>query len=711
MSHSLMERLAEARRRMFVGRQYECDLFHSALTAAELPFNVLYLFGPGGIGKSSLLREYSHLAAQADVALIQIDGRLVEPNPDAFLKMIQLSLDLPQESLWAELARRQQRTVILIDTAELLIPLDSWWQEEFLPRLSDNVLVVIAGRTPPGPRWRSDPGWQQIMRVHRLHNLAPEESRAYLMRRQVRASAHGAVLDFTYGHPLALSLVADLYAQSPDVVFMPEQAPDMIKTILDQFLQELPTPSHRAALEACTLVRLMTEPLLAQMLQLDEEEAHTLFAWLRQLSFIDADRYGLFPHDLAREALAADLRWRNPERYARLYAQARDFYMVQVPLLSAREQRRLLADYIYLRRDNPMVRPYFEWQLSGAIFTDTLRPQDEPHLLEMVARHEGNESAQLAAYWMQEQPEGVFVMRQAGGWPAGFLCVVALEKTNADDQARDPAVAACWAFLQKSAPLHAGERATLFRFWLAAADYQAVSSVQSSIFLNIVQHYLTTTGLAYTFLPCADPDFWRDAFFYADLQRIPAADFRVGDRSYGVYGHDWRARPPMSWLMLLGERELDPPAAQPSAVAPADAAASAATTATATISLDEEHFAAAVRQLLRDFTDDNSLQGNPLWQSALLQPLDVTGARSAHALRQLILQTADPLQQSPRQTKLYRALYHTYFLPAATQEEAAELLDLPFSTYRRHLREGVEYLVKHLWRLENERRAAEDASA
>jgi len=35
--------------------------------------------------------------------------------------------------------------------------------------------------------------------------------------------------------------------------------------------------------------------------------------------------------------------------------------------------------------------------------------------------------------------------------------------------------------------------------------------------------------------------------------------------------------------------------------------------------------------------------------------------------------------------------------PAATQELAAELLDLPFSTYRRHLKEGIENLVDTLW--------------
>jgi hypothetical protein len=66
-------------------------------------------------------------------------------------------------------------------------------------------------------------------------------------------------------------------------------------------------------------------------------------------------------------------------------------------------------------------------------------------------------------------------------------------------------------------------------------------------------------------------------------------------------------------------------------------------------------------------------------------------------LRQLLRETAEGLQASPKLAKFYRALYHTYLQPAATQEQAAEVLDLPFSTYRRHLRSGIEELTGRLW--------------
>ena len=56
MAQRLSDRLNQARQRGFVGRGSELALFESALLAQELPVNLVYVFGPGGIGKTTLLR-------------------------------------------------------------------------------------------------------------------------------------------------------------------------------------------------------------------------------------------------------------------------------------------------------------------------------------------------------------------------------------------------------------------------------------------------------------------------------------------------------------------------------------------------------------------------------------------------------------------------------------------------------------------------------
>src|SRR5438067_11977374 len=83
MSMRLGERLSAARHRQFVGRDSERAAFRSALEASELPFSILHVFGPGGVGKTTLLKEFAYIAEQAGIPSIYIDGRNIEPAPEA----------------------------------------------------------------------------------------------------------------------------------------------------------------------------------------------------------------------------------------------------------------------------------------------------------------------------------------------------------------------------------------------------------------------------------------------------------------------------------------------------------------------------------------------------------------------------------------------------------------------------------------------------
>jgi hypothetical protein len=692
MASHLAELLNEARHTYFVGRDEELRLFRSVLDAACLPFCGLYVYGPGGVGKTALLSEFARISQAAGVATAYLDGRNVEPAPESFLGALGVAMCLtPDESPLAALASPPGRYVLLVDTYEMLMPLDNWLRQVFLPEISRTVLIVLAGREAPSSAWRGDPGWQMLINSLALRNFSPDESRDYLTRRGVPPLEHTSILTFTYGHPLALSLVADAFASHPDWHFQPEEAPDLIVALLERLIERVPGAAHRNALEACALVRMTTEGLLAAIL--DTPDAHDLFEWLRGLSFIQRGHAGLFPHDLVREALVADLRWRNPDWHAELHRRARIYYTQRVKQTTGQAQQRIVLDYIFLHRDSPMVRPFFEWQSWGNTFSEAARPADTPALVNMVARHEDEESARLAQRWLAHEAARTVTFRDAGPGPAGFLMMIALHQVGAADAAADPAVQTALRHLEGHVRLAAGEKATLFRYWMARDDYQCVSPTQSLIFVNAVQHYLTTPGLAYTLFPCADPDFWAPMFAYADLMRVPGADFEVAGRLYGVFGHDWRAVPPAEWLELLAEREILAEAAPDSPAAVGEAL----------LVLSQPDFAAAVRQALHDFARPDLQRSNPLLRSRLV--VHRAGARSnveerVTTLQTLLQQAVDALRSSPREVKYHRALYHTYIQPAPSQEQAAELLNLPFSTFRRHLAAGVKRLADVLWQME-----------
>ena len=99
---------------------------------------------------------------------------------------------------------------------------------------------------------------------------------------------------------------------------------------------------------------------------------------------------------------------------------------------------------------------------------------------------------------------------------------------------------------------------------------------------------------------------------------------------------------------------------------------------------------------MRGLRRSGGLTGNPLLRSRVV--IESRGDRSPEAaLKRLLQRAVDGLSEHPRDRKLQRALDVTYFRPAPTQEAAAERLGLPFSTYRRHLTDGLDHVTEWLW--------------
>jgi hypothetical protein len=698
---TLAERLQQARRHQFVGRASEIAGFAAALNTAELPYLLLHIHGPGGVGKTTLMAELERVAQNQNIPVLRLDARNVEASPDGFLLAVSLTLGLtpgttPDISPTEVFNARGPRQVLMIDTYEQLQPLDGWLREVFLPQLTAETVVVLAGRRPPSISWRTDPGWANLIRPLALRNLQASEGREYLARRGVPADQFDAVMAFTHGHPLALSLVADTFNQrtahhSFDIGKNLE--PDVVKTLLERFLEQVPGPAHRAALEACALVRLTTETLLATMM--DVPDANELFEWLRGLSFIESKPVGLFPHDLARDAICYDLRWRNPDWNRELHRRARAYYTERLQRTRGLEQQRILMDDVYLHRENPMVKPFLSWGEFGSVYGETARPDDHTALLDMVRQHQGETEARIASHWFSRQPHNLIVYRDSSREPAGLLFKIDLHEATPEDLRLDPFAAQALGFAQRPSlsghgPVREGESVILFRFWMAREGFQSVTPTQSLIFINAVQQYFSAPRLAWSFFPVAQPEFWSPALTYMDLMPVPVAhdilDAPNAAQHHGVFGHDWRVMGIPAWLEMLGEREM---ATEPlETVIPPSQAAPVAV-------LSQPEFEEAVRNALREFNRPTQLGRNALVHSRLVS--ERGGTPNAQGLRRVIIEAAQGMTLNPRDEKLYKALEATYFEPAQTQELAAERLDLPFSTYRRHLTTGVTRLTETLW--------------
>lgn len=688
-SSTLADRLESAQHRRFVGRSAELRVFQEAFLDPASDVAVLLVHGPGGIGKSTLLREFTWLARSNGAAVLRVDGRNFEPSPPGFTIALAQALEVDIGERVVDALGSLGRALLVIDTAELIQPIEGWLRNTFLPQLPEQVHVVIAGRNPPSPEWQTDSGWSELVRVLPLRNFRPEEASGYLDLRQVPRAKRKAALDFTHGHPLALSLVADILAQGNNLEdFDPRDHPNLVKLLLDQFTSGLPSEVHRAALEICAHVRITTQDLLRETL--DTSRAHELFEWLRGLSFIEQSREGLFPHDLARDVLDSELRWRSPERYVDIHHRARLSIFRRLDSPDPFEVQRAFYDLLYLHRNNSIMRPRYDWDSLGHIYVDHATRDDYPAILDLVKQFEGAESEQIARYWIEQQPEAFWAMRGMGGEFLGFASGLVLREEREEDRNADPAVAAAWDLTRKYGPVRDGEALLLQRFQMARDTYQSPSPAANAVSMRCFLDWVGTPGIAWNVMVVADGEYWQDEFLYLYQRRVPEADFTVGGHTYAAFAHDWRAMPADQWLDLMEQRELSVEL-QPGQIEPLEFEP--------LLVLSQPEFEEAVRQAVRDLNRPDALIASPLMRSRLV--IDTAdGDPTAATLRTLLVEAAESLQQNPREERLYRAIEATYLRPASTQELAAERLGLPFSTYRYHLTNGVDRIVAILWNRE-----------
>jgi DNA-binding SARP family transcriptional activator len=336
--------LASTRQHPFVGREEALALFNNALAQAEPPFAVLHIVGPAGIGKSTLLQEFARQCAAAGAPALQLDGRDMPPTPHGFLGALRelTGADDP-------LSQLPDRIVLLIDSYDQLAPLDDWLREMFLPQLPYWAIVVLADSNLRADDWRIDPGWQAIGRVVQLDRLSAADSAAYLQQRHLPAAQHDGVLRLAQGHPLTLALAVEVLLQQPDSRLEQVYAPEQLRILVERFLAGVPSDAHRAALEACCQVRVMSEALLAAML--GRVDIQPLFAWLQQLAFIDTAPGGIFPHRLVRTAVAADLKRHNLPWYHELHLRARRFYISTSAQRHSQAQHGTLLDMTFLHEN------------------------------------------------------------------------------------------------------------------------------------------------------------------------------------------------------------------------------------------------------------------------------------------------------------------------------------------------------------------------
>lgn len=436
---------------------------------------------------------------------------------------------------------------MFIDNFDMLVGLSRWFREVLWPRMPDGVHFVVAARTAPDARWRSNAAWSASAVDLPLGPFDLDDTRSFLERRGIPEAMLESLYLFTSGHPLALAVAAEAVQRGADPRALPTHR-GVIEALVETFTDRIPSARHRRALDAACLLSSFDEGLLGQLLQ--DADPSELYAWLSQLAFVTPLAAGLQVHRIVRESVLAQLRMRSPERIGQLAA---DCYKIHFDLLASTSSHAarvaLTVRIMSLGQHNPALRPFYPPDQQTALELDIGAGADaHTAVVDIVRRHEGESAAHLADRWLGTDHALLGVVRNDLDEVVGFTLCLHLPARQIDDFLWDPAIEIVRDHLATRTDWTRDDRISIYR-WLVARDgYQEVTPViqRCHEVLNYDLHTMPKS-VAYSFNVYGAPETWAVVNALANHQLLERT-FQLGDRSFGVYAHSWREEPLEAWV-------------------------------------------------------------------------------------------------------------------------------------------------------------------
>ena len=470
----------------FSGRSEELCSLREIL--ADVGPVVAYLHGIAGIGKSRLLGAFAHIAREQGVTVIILDCRGIEPTETGVLTELATAIGGAPgsaEEIAARLGQVGTKVVVALDTYEVFRLMDTWLRQVFLPIVPDNVRFILCGREAPVTAWLSDPGWHGLFKSIRLESLEQRDAAELLSRAGVPVEDAKYLAGICRGHPLALTLAASMRRAEP-IALRAGLGQRVVEELSSLFLADITDPQTRRALEAASVVRRVTLPILSAMLP--DASPQDAQERIRTLPFVQPDRDGLHVHDAVREAIAATLRADNPAQHLAYRRSAYRHFMTELRRAPASDLWRYTADLLYLL-ENPVVREAFFPSGGQEYAVEPAKAEDGRAILDIIGQHENSASARYLIRWWSEAPETFAVTRDWKGIVAGFYSIFDPAGVPAKLCREDP-VTGEWLDHLHRQPMPRQQRALFLRRWLSAGDGEAPSAVQAACWVDVKRKYL-----------------------------------------------------------------------------------------------------------------------------------------------------------------------------------------------------------------------------
>jgi hypothetical protein len=413
----LGDHLASVDAARFAGRA-DLLIWFDELLGGRSTTRVVLVHGPGGIGKSAVLREIGRRAIDRRRMVWSVDARALEPVPGELERALAGAADC-------------EGAVVLVDSFERTPAQGALLRDRVLPGLAADALVVVAGRQPPGRDWFSG-GWEHVCADLALAPLTPGDARTLLAQRGV---TDGEVVDrlveWAAGSPLALNLAVSTGAPNEGVDLT---GVDLNRMIVRRLAGDELSEIDADVVEVAAVARAVDSRLLAAVLP--GRATRAAGEALRASSVAELVGARITLHDLVRAALRDDLAGRDRRRYGELRCRIADHLHAR----ATGGEPRLLSDLIELI-DDPEVR----WGIGGnagrTCRVESWRADEVDDLVAAYVAHKADRGwwSDLSTL-LDEAPELGVVARDLHGEPLGFCVALTADRPPAAAE-RDPIVA------------------------------------------------------------------------------------------------------------------------------------------------------------------------------------------------------------------------------------------------------------------------------
>jgi hypothetical protein len=658
MPATLAERLAWRDEQHFVGREPELEFFDS-LMVEEPSHQVVLVHGPGGIGKSTLLREVARRAEKRGYRPTLVEGRELAPVPGEIENALgdAMSVDLP---------------LIMFDTYERMSAASGYLRHRLLPSLPARSLVILAGRKPPESEW-FEGGWERIACELELQPLDAADARRLCIAHGVNdAERCDDVIAWAEGSPLALSLAA-ASAAATGSDWQADRAgddPNIVRAIIRRLAQTELDGGNLDVAAVAALARCVNARMLRDVLPgVDPEEAE---AWLRSRSFAEPMHDGVTLHDLVRRAVRSDLRRRDPEHERELRRRIADHLHAR----ALRGEPRLVVDLAELL-ENPALRWGFGADGSVRYRVDEVREGDAVAAAPQVAARSNNGEQwwRLTEPFFLQAPDRVCIVRDPDENLCGFCISVSPHDAPAVAES-DPLFGPWLAHARRE---HAGEEVLVWRdsIDLTSGDEGDMNSPVLALMNTAAVLRSGLTNPRYAYLPIHRENSVAMEFARAvGAQHVPELDLDVEHHVTECHVIDFGPGGILAAQRATVYAELG--------MTPPDDATPPAPEAGAEITTE------AVRDALRSLDNPLELAGSLLASGA-------TPEERAASVRALLTDaTANAFGEAADEQLLQRIVERGYLDSSASHESAALELNVSRATYFRRLRVASQRVADYV---------------